>query len=387
LNIWLVIPAEAGIQNRWHPGFRIKCGMTTYLIIIDRLLSYIMKMHGSACSKGETMADHIAHFNVLIMRTSVGMNRPKVPIRSHRCRAFTLIELLVVIAVIALLLALLIPVLRSAREQGQRTVCLSNLKQLTLAWLAYATEHDGKLVRGEAFSMGKRTRGTRVIVVAEGWLGTAFLYPENRTALIEDPNKGALWLWIKDIDVYRCPRAREGHAVTYSTFISANGCGAEGTNLTKTQVGGVQTLGKRVGSTVLKLTKLTDIISPGAGQRAVFIDMGQTPLGNDFYVHYLYPKWKWHGAPPIRHRDGTTLSMVDGHAEYWKWRGRETIQMPRKLMSAGSRYPNVFLEVLDCPAMVGSEGYWPQTEDGMYDLQRLQKATWGRLGYTLEGGP
>lgn len=35
------------------------------------------------------------------------------------------------------------------------------------------------------------------------------------------------------------------------------------------------------------------------------------------------------------------------------------------------------------------KGYEPQTEDGMYDLQRLQKATWGRLGYTLEieGGP
>jgi len=33
-----VIPAKAGIQNRWHPGFRIKCGMTTYLIEVDRLL-------------------------------------------------------------------------------------------------------------------------------------------------------------------------------------------------------------------------------------------------------------------------------------------------------------------------------------------------------------
>ena len=33
------------------------------------------------------------------------------------------------------------------------------------------------------------------------------------------------------------------------------------------------------------------------------------------------------------------------------------------------------------------KGYEPQTEDGIYDLQRLQKATWGRLGYTLEGGP
>jgi hypothetical protein len=74
--------------------------------------------------------------------------------------------------------------------------------------------------------------------------------------------------------------------------------------------------------------------------------------------------------------------MADGHAEYWRWKGRETVNMPRRLLSAGSRFPNKFFEVLD-----GDEDYEPQTEDGMYDLQRLQKITWGRLGYTLEGEP
>jgi len=322
----------------------------------------------------------------------MGRNKVKI-VNSHSSivnpKAFTLIELLVVIAIIALLMAIMVPVLRSAREGAYRTVCLSNLKQLTLAWTAYATEHDGKLVRGSSFSMGKRTRGPRVMMFSEGWLGRAFLFPESRSAVIEDPNKGALWPWIKDVDIYRCPRGREGHAVTYSTLVAANGCDVEGTYIMEGMqlLAGGDKFGKCVGSTFLKLTSLTDITSPGAAQRAVFIDMGQTPVGNDFYVHYLYPKWKWHGAPPIRHSDGTTLSMADGHAEYWKWKGRETVQMPRKLMSAGSRYPNVFLEVLDCPAMAGMEGYWPQTEDGLYDLQRLQKATWGRLGYTLDGGP
>jgi hypothetical protein len=132
---------------------------------------------------------------------------------------------------------------------------------------------------------------------------------------------------------------------------------------------------------VLKLTSLTDIISPGAGQRAVFIDFGQTPVGNDFYVHYLYPKWRWHSPPMIRHHSGTTLSMADGHAEYWKWKSNETVDMPRMLYSTRSN-PNLSSEWL-----YGPEDYEPQTEDGLYDLQRLQKATWGRLGYSAEQEP
>ena len=298
-------------------------------------------------------------------------------------RAFTLTELLVVIAVIALLLALLIPVLHSAREQGYRAVCLSNLKQLTLAWTAYATEYDSKLVRGIAFSMGIRSRDQHIIVVSEGWIGPAFAFPTSRAALIEDPNKGALWPWIKDVDVYCCPRGRKGHAVTYSTLVSANGDYVEGTytKLGSQVLAGGDAFGKRVGSTMLKLTSLTDIISPGASERAVFIDFGQTPVGNDFYVHYLYPKWRWHSPPPIHHQNGGTFSMADGHVEYWRWRGKETVDMPRMLYSTRSN-PNLSSEWLD-----GPEDYEPQTEDGIYDLQRLQKATWGRLGYTLENGP
>ena len=295
----------------------------------------------------------------------------------RKLKGFTLIELLVVIAIIALLMAILFPVLRSARERAHRVVCLSNLRQLTLAWIAYADEHDGMIVRGSAFGITKRPRGKSVIMV-EGWVGKAFCFPESRSAVIEDPNKGVLWPWIKDIDVYRCPRGREGHALTYSTFVSANGCYVEGTSLTNTQL---QHLGKRVGSTVLKLTRLTDIISPGAGQRAVFIDMGHTPGSSHFHVEYLYPKWTWFDPPSIHHHYGVTLSMADGHAEYWKWKGSETINMPRMLL-LGRSNPDVYTECLK-----GTEDYEPQTEDGIYDLQRLQKATWGRLGYTLEGGP
>ena len=280
--------------------------------------------------------------------------------------AFTLIELLVVIAVFALLLALLIPVLRSARELGHRTVCLNNLKQLTQAWIAYADQYDGKLVSGRAF--GTRTKRYTL----NGWVGYDFMPPGERPPWKPDPDKGALWSYLRDRKVYRCPRGREGHKVTYATVIAANGADVEGTYVSDTGGWDLTESGERVKSTVLKLTKLTDIISPGAAQRAVFVDMGQTPTSSDFYVYYLYPKWKFFSPPPIRHSDGMTLSMADGHAEYWKWKGRETMKIPREQVPIR----NLFGEVIE-----GWVDYQPKTEGGLYDLQRLQKATWGRLGY------
>jgi len=57
-------------------------------------------------------------------------------------RAFTLIELLVVIAILAILAAILFPVLARAREQGRRASCASNLRQLGLAAKMYSQDHD-----------------------------------------------------------------------------------------------------------------------------------------------------------------------------------------------------------------------------------------------------
>jgi prepilin-type N-terminal cleavage/methylation domain-containing protein len=59
---------------------------------------------------------------------------------------FTLIELLVVVAVIGILSALLLPALAAAKNKAQSTFCLNNTKQLDLAWVMYADDHNGRLV-------------------------------------------------------------------------------------------------------------------------------------------------------------------------------------------------------------------------------------------------
>src|SRR3954467_9900585 len=61
--------------------------------------------------------------------------------RRRRSGAFTLVELLVVIGIIALLVAILLPTLTKAREAANRTACLSNLRQVHLAFVLYANQN------------------------------------------------------------------------------------------------------------------------------------------------------------------------------------------------------------------------------------------------------
>jgi len=103
---------------------------------------------------------------------------------------FTLIELLVVIAIIAILAAILFPVFARAREQARKTSCLSNTKQIALAFNMYQTDHDSAYPSVYDDNLGY-TKG-RII-----WADKIYPYVKNRQIFVcpGGPNNVAVDPW------------------------------------------------------------------------------------------------------------------------------------------------------------------------------------------------
>jgi prepilin-type N-terminal cleavage/methylation domain-containing protein/prepilin-type processing-associated H-X9-DG protein len=241
-------------------------------------------------------------------------------------KGFTLIELLVVIAIIAILMAILIPALNRAREQGKRAVCLNNLRQLTLAWILYADDNDDKIVNGLA---GDTTRAGELPWMLRDCAGNKGLSFEEVKKAIQG---GALFLYTKNIKLYRCPIAYRTEWSTYNIVDAMNGQSFDGGPIIKRRM---------------------QIKRPG--ERSVFVeDTGATSEGG-WTVYYTMNAWR--DEPPLRHGNGANWSFADGHSEYWKWKNPDT----RKWNAS-------------------NESAWKgMVRPDDVDIYSVRKAVWGKL--------
>jgi prepilin-type N-terminal cleavage/methylation domain-containing protein/prepilin-type processing-associated H-X9-DG protein len=259
------------------------------------------------------------------------------PVRRVRPVAFTLIELLVVIAIIAILASMLLPALSKAKAKATGIKCLSNLKQLTLAWVMYYDDNNEKLVPNS-------------LDTTNAWIGGDVSALPGATNIYDIMN-GRLYPYNKSLDIYRCPSDLVALKVGTKRVQRVRSFSMNG------RMGGDPAV-DWVNPGLPYNVKFSDITRPGPSQANVFVDeqagdsdsTTSTSIDDGYFaVHALPNVWIWENAPASRHGSGGVLSFADGHAELWRWREGKTATL---------------------------KGRDNNTRAGDRDLQRFKDATW-----------
>ena len=239
--------------------------------------------------------------------------------RCLRRRGFTLIELLVVIAIIAILAGMLLPALGKAKSKALGIQCLSNQRQLTLAWTLYAGDHADNLVWTDLTADGS------------GWVRGVLDYsgsnPHNTNlANLRDPAYAKLAPYTQAVGIYKCPADRS-YVVSSGRRIPR----VRSLSLSQAMNSRDDWLSFITKKKYVVFRKLTDLAKMGASEAYVFIDEHPDSLNfGDFAVAMN------DGAPPSSihiidypassHNRAGGLSFGDGHAEVHRWVDARTIK-------------------------------------------------------------
>jgi len=238
-------------------------------------------------------------------------------------KAFSLIELLVVVSVISLLMAILLPVLATARSQACSAVCRANLRQLFLANTGYTIENDGHYVPAAPDIMSEKGGKYR-------WHGVRDSADEPFEAL-----RGPLAGYLFDGKVKECPEGADFAKGGSWNENFEQGCGGYGYNHIYL---GSRNWQDRQFATVEQMeragwetTMTTEVGRPG--ETLMFADTAMCVEKPDlieysfaeppFYVYRGKPMTSFYLSPSIhfRHREWANVVWADGHTDSQRMAG------------------------------------------------------------------
>ena len=225
--------------------------------------------------------------------------------------AFTLIELLVVIAIIAILAGMLLPALSTAKAKARNIQCMNHTKQLTLAWMMYAGDNEGKVPLATSSN------------TPYSWVnGTMDFDPENRSNWDPDQDirTGRLWPYCgESLAIWRCPADRSFVEVNNQRIPRIR------TYSMNLHVGGWDGPPYNAGFRVYK--QLDSMGDPGPASIFLFLDMREDSINTGNFATAMdgWPnepeKYRFAGVdyPASYHAGSGGLSFADGHSEVKRW--------------------------------------------------------------------
>jgi prepilin-type N-terminal cleavage/methylation domain-containing protein len=230
---------------------------------------------------------------------------------SNRRQAFTLLELLAVVATIAILAALLLPILSKTKIKAQQTSCMSNLRQLGFAWATYADENNELLV--ESYPTNN----------AYVWVKGNMHNPAEAgdQSLVE---AGKLFSYTRNAAVYHCPADQGVPLVgkvlpTVRSYSMNCFMGGRDPNLPP--------IPDTAAGYKLFFSKSSELQQPS--QMWVLLDEDERSINDGFFITDPTARI-WFDFPANsahRHNFSYALSFADGHSDIWRHKDARTQQV------------------------------------------------------------
>jgi len=281
----------------------------------------------------------------------------------HRKKAFTLIELVVVISIIALLITILMPTMSKARGQGTGSVCLSNQKTMTSAWIMYADGSNDRLCFGSVHEFNSHNPNASSDLYRRRY---SWVHPPLKSMdVIENPHAyaardtttwddrvrgmeaGVLFKYINTIEPYHCPGDKrnvknEAPRDIYRSYSISHGVS---------------------GHSTWSHIKLSTIRQPSS--KHIFIEEYYDGTGRYAYnpsgwaLPFYELMTRWQDPVAIWHNKRSTLGFADGHAEMHGWLDQRTFEYTSGILP-GWQPNNPDLEYMrrDYPHLILADYIW-----------------------------